>query len=261
MTDWLFDLGNSRFKAAPRLEAGVVGDVLAWPHGADALAGGDASHDALPRGRHAWVASVAAPALTAQMAGLLRERFEQVHMAHTRAQCAGVRLAYAQADRFGVDRFLALLAARRLAAPSGADVLVAGVGTALTIDLLDASGLHHGGRIAPSPALMRQALHQRAAQLPPAGGSYAEFADDTEDALASGCDGAAMALIERSLRQAALRLGREPALLLYGGGGEALRPLLPAATLRPALVLEGLSVWAAQAEVDGAHEGGADRLG
>lgn len=257
MSDWLFDLGNSRFKAAPRLDAGAVGEVLAWPHGADALAGGDASHGALPRGRRAWVASVAAPALTAQMVGLLRERFEQVHVAHTRAECAGVRLAYAQAHRLGVDRFLALLAARRLMAATGGDVLVAGVGTALTIDLLDAGGLHHGGRIAPSPALMRQALHQRAAQLPAAGGHYEEFADDTEDALASGCDGAAVALVERSLRQAALRLGREPALLLHGGGGEALLPLLPAATLRPALVLEGLAVWAAQAEAEGVPAGAA----
>lgn len=263
MSDWLFDLGNSRFKAAPRLDAGAVGEVFAWPHGADALAGGDASHGALPRGRHAWVASVAAPALTAQMVGLLRERFERVHVAHTRAECAGVRLAYAHAHRLGVDRFLALLAARRLG--GGGDVLVAGVGTALTIDLLDADGLHHGGRIAPSPALMRQVLHQRAAQLPATGGHYEEFAADTEDALASGCDGAAVALVERSLRQAALRLGREPALLLHGGGGEALLPLLRAATLRPALVLEGLAVWAAQTEADGASAAGAagpaDQLG
>ena len=260
MSDWLFDLGNSRFKAAPRLEAGAIGEVLAWPHGADALAGGDASHGALPRGRCAWVASVAAPALTAQMVALLRQRFEQVHVARTAAGCAGVRLAYAQADRLGVDRFLALLAAHRLTAATG-DVLVTGVGTALTLDLLDAGGLHHGGRIAPSPTLMRQALHQRAAQLPAAGGRYVEFADDTADALASGCDGAAVALVERSLRQATLRLGREPALLLHGGGGEALLPLLPAATLRPALVLEGLAVWAEQAEAAGMVAGSVDPLG
>ena len=42
-------------------------------------------------------------------------------------------------------------------------------------------------------------------------------------------------------------------LLLHGGGGEALLPLLPGATLRPALVLEGLAVWAAQAEAGDAE--------
>src|SRR5690606_42114445 len=61
--------------------------------------------------------------------------------------------------------------------------LVVGVGTALTIDWLDAHGRHRGGRIAPSPMLMRAALHARAVQLPAAGGSYAEFAGDTVDAL------------------------------------------------------------------------------
>ncbi|WP_372016256.1 type III pantothenate kinase [Pseudoxanthomonas sp. 10H] len=240
MSDWLFDLGNSRFKAARWETGGGIGDVLAWPHGADALVAGDASQGPLPRGRHAWLASVAAPALTAQVLALLRERFEQVHVARTLAECGGVRVAYAQPQRLGVDRFLALLGARTI----GGDVLVAGVGTALTIDLLGADGRHHGGRIAASPTLMRQALHQRAVQLPAAGGVYAEFADDTEAALASGCDGAAVALVERSLREAADRLGRVPPLVMHGGGAGPLLPLLPQAALRPALVLEGLATWA-----------------
>ena len=33
MSDWLFDLGNSRFKFAP-LAGEVAGSVQAWPHGA-----------------------------------------------------------------------------------------------------------------------------------------------------------------------------------------------------------------------------------
>ena len=191
MSDWLFDLGNSRFKAARRRPDGGIGEVLAWPHGAEAMASGDdAGQVPLPRGRRAWVASVAATALTTRVMALLRERFEEVQVARTLAECGDLRLAYPQPQRMGVDRFLALLAARA----GGGDVLVAGVGTALTIDLLDADGIHHGGRIAASPTLMRQALQQRAVQLPASGGHYREFADDTEDALASGCDGAAVAL-------------------------------------------------------------------
>jgi len=244
MSDWLFDLGNSRFKATAWRAGAGIGDVLAWPHGIDNLAAGGAAVDGMPRGRQAWLASVASPVLTAQVLALLRGRFEQVHVARTQAECAGVRVAYAQPQRLGVDRFLALLHAHAL----GGDVLVAGVGTALTIDLLDADGLHHGGRIAPSPTLMRQALHQRAAQLPEMGGEYSEFADDTADALASGCDGAAVALVERSLQQAGRRLGRAPALLLHGGGAEALLPWLPQATFHPALVLEGLAIWARESQ-------------
>ena len=234
MSDWLFDLGNSRFKAAP-WEGAAPGPVQAWPHGEDV-------HQApLPHGRRAWVASVAGQAMTSAVLERLRANFQQVHVAATRAECAGVRVAYPQPHRLGVDRFLALLAAHR----AGGDVLVAGVGTALTIDLLDASGQHHGGRIAPSPTLMREMLHARAAQLPALGGRYQEFADDTADALASGCDGAAVALVLRSLELGRQRLGREPALLLHGGGAGALAPLLPQARLQPSLVLEGLAIWAA----------------
>ena len=117
------------------------------------------------------------------------------------------------------------------------------MGPALTIALRDPAGRHHGGRIAPSPRLMREALHARAAQLPVEGGRYVEFADDTDHALASGCEGAALALIERSLHAAESTLGVSPALCLHGGGGEALRDRLPAHRWLPDAVLRGLARW------------------
>src|SRR4030095_765238 len=99
--------------------------------------------------------------------------------------------------------------------------LVCGVGTALTVDLVDGDGRHLGGRIAPSPTLMREVLHARAPQLPEQGGTYADFATDTEDALASGCEGAGVALISHSLDAAERLLGARPQLFLHGGGSEA----------------------------------------
>ncbi len=237
MSDWLFDLGNSRFKFAP-LHGNQAGSVQAWAHGAEAMTA--SALEALPRGEAAWVASVAAPALTGEVMRILSERFEQVHVARTQAQCAGVTVAYARPEKFGVDRFLGLLATVSLQRP----VLVVGVGTALTIDLMDGDGLHRGGRIAASPTVMREALHARAVQLPASGGDYAEFANDTADALASGCDGAAVALVERSLQQAGGLLGAAPTLIVHGGGAAPLVPLLPDAEHRPALVLDGLARWA-----------------
>ncbi|MGX9721377.1 type III pantothenate kinase [Stenotrophomonas acidaminiphila] len=237
MSDWLFDLGNSRFKFAP-LDGVAAGSVQAWAHGAEAMTA--TALDALPRGDTAWVASVASPALTATVMELLHARFARVEVARTLPACAGVTIAYARPEKFGVDRFLALLAAADAQRP----VLVVGVGTALTIDLMDADGRHLGGRIGASPTVMREALHARAAQLPASGGDYAEFANDTDDALASGCDGAAVALVERSLRHGADLLGTAPALVMHGGGAVPLLPLLPEAEHRPALVLDGLARWA-----------------
>src|SRR5207342_2924245 len=125
------------------------------------------------------------------------------------------------------------------------DAFVASVAsTALTIDLLDVDGLHRGGRIAPSPTLMREALHRRAPQLPLTGGDYAEFADDTLPGLASGCEGAALALIARSRALADDLLGVPPRVLLHGGGSAALLPHMDGVVAAPALVLEGLARWA-----------------
>ena len=238
MSQWLFDLGNSRFKFARR-QGDHAGEVQAWAHGAEAM---DAALlAALPTGKVAYVASVASPTLTARILQVLGERFDEVRLAHSAAECAGVRIAYAEPGRFGVDRFLALLGVR-----DAGQVLVAGVGTALTIDLLDAQGQHRGGRISASPTTMREALHLRAAQLPAYGGDYAEFANDTGDALASGCEGAAVALVERSLAQAETLLQSPVRLVLHGGGAPALLPLLTHALYRPALVLDGLAAWADQ---------------
>jgi len=240
MSAWLFDLGNTRLKCAP-LVAGRVGEVVALPHReADVTAALDAT---LPqRIDVAYVASVANEGLRVALLQALASRARRISLARTQAAFGDFRIAYAQPHKLGVDRFLAMLAAH---AHARGDVLLCGVGTALTVDLVDAQGRHLGGRIAPSPALMREVLHERAPQLPVHGGAYADFAADTEDALASGCEGAALALIESSRDAAQHRLGQRPTLLLHGGGADELAAWLPDATLVASLVLEGLAIWAA----------------
>lgn len=242
MSTWLFDLGNTRLKCAPLRDDGGLGEVVAIAHdGAHLPDGWDA---ALPTHfEAAALTSVAAPALRVALLDALTTRCGRLSIARTASRCGDLRIAYADPSTLGADRFLAMLGAR--ARHPRAVTLAVGIGTALTIDLVDADGHHHGGRIAPSPALMREALHARAAQLPEAGGALHAFADNTPDALRSGCDGAAAALVAQALRDAETRLGATPRLLLHGGGVGALAAALPAGGERaPSLVLEGLAVWA-----------------
>lgn len=239
---FLFDLGNTRLKVAELHADGRIGDVHARAHD------GAAAFDDLPRGEEAHVASVAAPALRDALRHALETRFARVSMVQVPPAYAALRIAYADPARLGIDRFLAMLGAR--VRDDGA-VLVVGVGTAMTLDLVDAGGTHLGGRIAPSPALMREALHARARQLPATGGGYVEFATDTDDALASGCEGAALALVERSVAQASARLGVAPRAWLHGGGAGGLHARLPGARLAPDLVLEGLAWWVHAGQTDG----------
>jgi type III pantothenate kinase len=247
---WLFDLGNTRLKYAllrddgvrddDTLGNGMFGNVSAIAHdGAHLPEGWDAALP--PRFEAAVLTMVGAVTLRTQLLDALAARCARLSIARTVARLDGLRIAYPIPEHLGADRFLALLGARRR---GPGPWLVVGIGTAITLDLLDAGGLHHGGRIAPSPALMREALHGRAAQLPEHGGAFVAFADDTLDALRSGCDGAALALIEQGLRDAEARIGQRPSLLLHGGGVGGLDGLDPAAPRAPHLVLEGLAAWA-----------------
>ncbi|MGQ4660335.1 type III pantothenate kinase [Lysobacter sp. F6437] len=240
MNHWVFDLGNTRLKAAPLDDGGRVGEVVAIAH--DSADFGAEIARQLPGSIDvAYLASVAADDVRVTVLQALSTRCRRIAIARTARRWGGLRIAYAEPARLGVDRFLAMLAVQ---AGNTGPALVCGIGTALTIDLLDADGRHRGGRIAPSPTLMREALHRRATQLPVEGGHYREFADDTIDALASGCDGAALGLVERSLAGARRELGTEPALVLHGGGAPGLAGHLPSARLVPTLVLDGLAHWA-----------------
>lgn len=240
MSRWLFDLGNTRLKLAPLHADGSLGAVQAITHAQVGLA--QALAPLLPvRAQSACVASVSSPERTQALLQALGSRFASISLARSTASCAGVRNGYRAPGQLGVDRFLALLAAPSHG--SGA-WLVAGVGTALTVDLLDAQGRHLGGMIAPSPATMRAGLHRAATHLPLSGGQATGFADNTVDALASGCEWAALGQLERSVARATRRLGSEPGLLLHGGGAEALAASLPLARLAPDLVLLGLARWA-----------------
>lgn len=240
MSHWLLDLGNTRLKYARLLEDGSIAGHGAIAHAEPGFE--EALERVLPaRLDAAFVASVAPALLRQRLLRVLAGRCGRISIAASAARFGRLRIAYPEPRRLGGDRFLAMLATT---VDGGGPALVCSIGTALTLDLVDAEGQHRGGRIAPSPTLMRESLHGRAPHLPQAGGRFTEFADDTADALASGCLGAAAALVERSLALAGERIEGRPRLLLHGGGAPELQPLLPAARHRPLLVLEGLAQWA-----------------
>jgi type III pantothenate kinase len=148
---------------------------------------------------------------------------------HSTRRAAGVLNAYAEPWRLGVDRWVALIGARRRY--PGKALCIVSVGTALTLDLLAADGRHLGGAIVPGPELMVRALLERTAGIRrrARGGHGAArnlYARDTRGAIEAGARHACAALIERAVVVGARRLGRRPALVLAGGGVSPLWPLL-----------------------------------
>jgi len=245
----LIDLGNSRLKSA-------LWDGAQLRHGPALTHAGGTADDALaeadfsalwkdmPPPHTIWIASVAATALEQRLTRALAEHFAvSPKFARSPASACGVRNAYSAPARLGVDRFLGLVAAH--AEVPGAAV-VASCGTALTLDAVDAGGLHLGGLIAPSPGLMRSALLDRAARLGElAAAQVVDFADTTAAAVESGTWLAAVALIERFVARTRARVGQDPVLIVAGGAARRLAALLDSEhRVEPDLVLRGLAKFA-----------------
>jgi type III pantothenate kinase len=236
----LIDAGNSRLKWA-WWDGAALGEASAAPNAEmdlSALWKNGQNADAV------WIASVASAAANTALASAVRERFDaEPVFAATRAQVCGVRVAYAKPENLGVDRFLGLIAAHAQAPMA---MVIAGCGTALTLDALAADGAHLGGLIAASPQLAQDALRGGTARLAavPAG-RIVEIADNSADAIESGTWLAAAALVERFRAQAARRFGGAVGLILTGGGAAKLSALLDAPHRVDAeLVLRGLALLA-----------------
>lgn len=239
---WLLDLGNTRLKIA-RVTPDGLGPVTALAHDEVDFAerlqrvfAGEAPDTV------AWLANVAAAGVRLRVEAMLEGRGLRIERAQTRAECAGVRIAYADPARLGVDRFLGLLAARA----RGGDQLVASFGSAVTVDLLDAHGRHHGGLIGIAAGHARDALRERFPALDRGEGDASRtFAADTPDAVAAGAHRQALGLVMAAWDDACAALGRPPRLLLGGGDAKAYadelaRRLAAETSTSDALVIEGL---------------------
>jgi type III pantothenate kinase len=163
-------------------------------------------------------------------------------------KAAGITTDYIDPWRLGVDRFVAAIGAHHLS--SGQPVCVVSIGTAMTVDLVDGSGRHHGGAIVPGPALMVSSLltqtngiGRRAKGGP--NGATGMFAKSTRNAIGEGARYAAAGVIDRALEEARILLGNKPLVLLTGGGAADIKPLIRSTCVSlPDLVLHGLAVWA-----------------
>jgi type III pantothenate kinase len=242
----LVDLGNTRLKWAWLAATGRVGRMQAAAHADWQTKDFRQVVKALRPVDRVMAVSVAAPKVQRAFVAAIRERIGCApQWLRSERSAAGVRNGYREPWRLGADRWAALLGARS----AQRDVLVVDVGTAVTIDLLDASGRHHGGAILPGEALMVSSLlsgtggiRRRAARDRPYSRSL--FAHSTREAIEAGAQHALRASVEAAVVAATHRLGRSPQLWLTGGGVTALRRVVSIDhEWRPALVLEGLAVF------------------
>jgi type III pantothenate kinase len=250
MTDWLLDLGNTRLKVAA-LQGDGPGDMHAFAHSELPAALGLV--EGLRPGDRAWLASVGPDDVARNLEDLLLAAGLRVERVATQAAEGGMRIAYAEPARLGVDRFLALLGA---SARADGPWVVVSAGSALTADVLAADGRHLGGVIAPTAAHMQAMLGLRFPALDAALRTMQpriawpapvapRLGEDTLEGVLAGTRHAQGGLVERVLREAQARLGTAPTLLLTGGDAADFDDVEAARrAVVPALVLQGLAQYA-----------------
>ena len=244
----LFDIGNSALKWGWLDGEGALhfGGRLDWPTRPDAVLAqlderleGAEVHDTL-------VANVGPrPALYPLLAALNARFGHRPRLVFSEPACCGVENGYADFSQLGVDRWLALIAAR-VRLPQRKRILVVMAGTAVTADLLEGAQ-HQGGMIAPGPALMRRCLAGQTANLAQAAASSPPtpvdtgLARTTRDAIEAGVHYMAAAHVQALYTD--LRAAGPLALVLGGGLAPRLADVLDVSRLELArdLVLEGLA--------------------
>lgn len=162
----------------------------------------------------------------------------RAQFARTRRDWSGLRVAYAQPERLGVDRWLGMAA---VWIETEKPLCVVNAGTALTFDEVRRAGRHAGGLIAPGLTTALNAVRSstRFALQAQAGAFTEGLGTDTEACVRQGALYACAGLVELAARDV---LG---AKVLTGGDAETLRPHLGRGwTVRPHLVLEGLLAYA-----------------
>ena len=229
MTFLAIDIGNTRLKwglyAAPQPTAPLLAHGAVFLETIDTLADGEWLR--LPHPGSMLGCIVAGEAVKRRVEEQL-ELWDLVpRWVVPTAQAGGVINGYEHPNRLGADRWVALVGARHRVEALGRPrpALVVMVGTAVTVDALDAGGRFIGGLILPGFGLMLRALEMGTAGLKAPTGEAVDFPTNTSDALMSGGSDAIAGAVERMHHKLVERCGEEPLLLMTGGAAVKLAPL------------------------------------
>jgi len=165
------------------------------------------------------------------------------YIVKTQAEGFGVKVCYDNPSRLGVDRWLALIAARSLREEA---LLIVDSGSATTFDALTSSGEHIGGLILPGLEMMHESLLSKTS-IPHVGfiNSNEMFASDTLEAVSAAAIQSTAALVDRLFLTLKGRVGYSPKLIITGGNAAVIGAQLLSQNepiFEPELVMKGLAL-------------------
>jgi len=157
------------------------------------------------------------------------------------SKIGGVTNGYVDPSRLGVDRWLALLAAYDSCRSA---CVVLDCGTTITLDIIDAGGMHKGGYIVPGVVLMRDSLSARTAALSGVLPDHIslEPGRNTVEAISNGL-AAMVAGLAHEVHRRQSDVAGGAVWFVCGGDAALIQSVLPWSSQHvPALVLDGLRI-------------------
>ena len=239
----LVDIGNSSLHWARKRGADLSPAEHIRHQGKISVQMLEAAWAAVPHPQQILLASVAGSRVTALVVDWCRETWDiEPRRVKTQQEQAGVTNAYRDPQKLGIDRWLALVAARQ---SGNSPCCIADCGSAITIDIMDGDGHHQGGFILPGLAMMRGALVAGTAGVgePDSGEAGNGFTGiNTGEAISKGSLLAAAGTIEQAAGWATRKMGGSVRVILTGGDAQRIGARLSVEwQYIPDLVLRGLA--------------------
>lgn len=228
MTFLAVDIGNTRLKwalhTAPKRDALVLAQGVEFLENIEKLAEGAWSQLASPKYMLGCV--VAGDAVKRRVEEQMESWDVSAQWVVASSSEAGLINGYDHPSRLGADRWVTMIGAwhLNLAQAPARPMVVVMVGTAVTVDAIDASGRFLGGLILPGHGIMLRALESGTAGLHVPTGNVCEFPTNTSDALTSGGTYAIAGAVERMVAHVRQRCGVEPRCIMTGGAGWKMAP-------------------------------------
>ena len=205
----LVDIGNTQIKYARVNDISDLTDVKRCQHSTELVA-------YISSVKQVVVSSVGHVTQVTELEYLCERFNKPCKIINTQAETLGINCAYEKFQTLGVDRWLAILAAREI---TQLPVAVVDLGTANTCDIV-VNNKHLGGWISPGFSIMRESLLNNTQQV---------FADTTmpkdlgigtttEDCVSFGCLAAQTGLV--MMAQHYLSNKYQDYLVLVTGGGQ-----------------------------------------
>lgn len=244
----LVDIGNTSVKWAT-LEQGVPIESQSFAHNKTSIKTSLTSEWKTLKDIDAiYVANVAGDKIAQQLTQWAEKKWQLMpNFITSEEKRFGVTNSYSEPELLGVDRWLAIIAARQNASQA---TCIIDCGTAITVDIVTKYGVHQGGMILPGLSLMREALSDNTNMSEPAEESdFKTLAVNTKSAIKTGTLYTISASLERLINDLNAQFNNLVSFIITGGDAETILPLLNSSISHyPDIVLQGLSYYAQQGD-------------